>query len=549
MAAAWESAPLVGQAPAWASAPAVEAQPVEPTGVQRIMASAPYRFATGLPRDLADAGAQALERAVPDRIRGIVNDFGNYLADLGFPVAGGGADQAVTDYARRYQEARQADAGGDDPGFDWARLAGNVAMSAPVAAAIPAGGALAARAAMGAATGAGLGVLQPVTQNTDDFWTEKAKQAGLGATFGGLAAPVAGGVARMIRPQTAPQVRQLMDAGVTPTPGQILGGMAQRTEDKLTSVPIVGDAISSARRSAIEQFNRAMYNRALSPIGQKAGDEVGFRGVAHVKRALSDAYESLLPKLKFQADDAFSGELSTVRQMASTLPESEVKRFEQILQQQVLNKLTPQGLASGATIKEIESELGKFAGGYRRSEHFDTRQLASALDEVQATIRRSLERMNPEYAGELSAINTGYANFTRIRNAAARAGSREGVVTPAQLAAASRGMDRSAGKGATATGGALMQDLSEAGRTVLGNAYPDSGTTGRALMALLAGGAVHPSIPPAMVAGSLPYLPYMRNLSAAMLTQRPEFAGPLAQGVRTLLPPAGAVVPPALFDR
>ena len=49
--------------------------------------------------------------------------------------------------------------------------------------------------------------------------------------------------------------------------------------------------------------------------------------------------------------------------------------------------------------------------------------------------------------------------------------------------------DKSAGKGAFARGDALMQDFAEVGQRVLPSTVPDSGTTGRVLMAGLAGGA------------------------------------------------------------
>lgn len=544
---------LAALAQQYGGAVAAPAAPAAPTGVQSATANPLGRMAQGM-RDPVDAAAQIFERAVPERIRAIVNDFGNFLADLGLPVSyapqsGYASDAAVADSERRYQEARQATG---SAGIDFARAGGNLITMAPAAAAAPVRATLGAKTAIGAMTGGASGMLQPVTGNTEDFWTEKVKQAGGGALFGAAAAPIAHGIARVIQPQTAPHVREMIDAGVTPTPGQILGGFAQRTEDKLTSLPILGDAISAARRNAINQFNTAVYNRALTPLGQKAGDEVGFKGVEAVRRALSDTYEELLPKLRFQADDAFKAELETVRAMAATLPEQQAKRFEQILKQQVLDKMTPQGLASGRTMQTINSELGKFADGYRGNRHFDDQQLAAALDEVQAAIRRQVTRINPEHATELKALQTGWANYARIRDAAAQKGAHEGVFTPSQLWGAAKRGDKSVGKRATSEGQALMQDLAESGRTALGSKYPDSGSAGRLWMGgATAGGGyfLEPSIPLTLGAASLPYLPYLRGVTAAMLTQRPEFAGPLAEGVRAFLPPAGAVMAPALLNR
>ncbi|BBE09545.1 Lytic transglycosylase, catalytic [Mycoavidus cysteinexigens] len=105
-----------------------------------------------------------------------------------------------------------------------------------------------------------------------------------------------------LRVSTNKNVKVLLEEGITPTPGQIMGGTAQRIEDKLTSVLIVGDAITSARRRAVEDLNRAAYHQALDPIEKNIPNEVGREGVDTVSRQLSDACNKLLPNLKFRAD-------------------------------------------------------------------------------------------------------------------------------------------------------------------------------------------------------------------------------------------------------
>jgi hypothetical protein len=168
-------------------------------------------------------------------------------------------------------------------------------------------------------------------------------------------------------------------------------------------------------------------------------------------------------------------------------------------------------------------------------------------------VDNNLTRVNPpDLAKKLSDANQAWANFVRLRTAAASPGAmnNEGVFTAAQLQSAVRSADKSAGKGATATGNALMQDLSGAGQRVLGSKYPDSGTVGRGLMALLAPGSIGAGLVSApgptlatlggIGAGSLPYTQLGQRLAASLLTQRPAFAKPVGNAVRdygTLLAP------------
>jgi hypothetical protein len=155
-------------------------------------------IAMGL-RDSVDAGAQMLRRAVPDSVGNAVDTFGNWLADKGLPVARSngvaGVDKIVHDVNEQYDANRKANAGGQDPGFDGQRLVGNIANPVNYVGGGAAVGANTVRnlAIAGAKAGAVSGTLQPVTDTSkDDFWTQKAEQAGTGAIGGAIATPVAG---------------------------------------------------------------------------------------------------------------------------------------------------------------------------------------------------------------------------------------------------------------------------------------------------------------------------------------------------------------------
>ncbi len=498
-------------------------------------------------RDPIDAGAQILSNIVPEGARNAINQANNYLADktgLVGRLPEGGVDEQIKQNEQKYQSARQASG---REGFDAARMAGNVGASLPLAFApgmqMAAGKGIldAGNIARGAAQGAVMGGLQPVTEG--DFGDEKLGQVAQGAAFGGVSAPIGAAIGRMLSPQTSGQVKALMNEGVTPTPGQILGGTLQRAEDKAMSIPVVGDAISAGRRRATGDLNRAAYARALKGMGVDAKDiPVGREGVAFVKDTLGQAYDDLLPKLSFKPDQKFASDLTNLKQMASNLAPTEAKRFDSILNEH-MSKVSPNGSMNGETYKILESSLANDIKKFSGATDAYQRELGDALKETLNVFRQGLERSNPKFSKELSDLNRNYANYTVIRNAGARAGDQSGGFSPAQLAAAVRTADKTAGKGGTATGRAMMQGLSDAGTSVLNSKYPDSGTIGRGLFAGGLGAAAYAE--PTLLAaglGALPYTASGQKIMAALLTQRPSGAKALSRGAQKLAPLVGGAL-------
>lgn len=467
--------------------------------------------------------AQMAYNAMPESYKELAPDFNAHLALK----------------EKQYQQQR---AGAGQEGVDWARLGGNLIPATAAAVAAPvAGTSLPGLIGEGAIYGATFGAAHPV-YGAGDFWSEKAKQAGVGAVAGAAAAPVAAGVARVVSPKPNPAARELMEEGITPTPGGVMGGAIKTAEEKFTSLPIMGDLIRWGQKRGLDEFNRAAYNRALKPIGKDAAEiPVGREGIQAVKTALGKAYDDILPKMTFQADDVFIQDLSSINAMVATLPDDVVRQFDKILRTKVIGNMTSSGRMSGESLKKVESELSRLGKGYRSGSDFDKRQLGDAIHEVQSSIRRTLERSNPAQAERLSAINQGYANYAILRRAGSMAGT-EGGFTPAQLASSVKAMDKSVGKGATATGTARMQDLTDAARQVLSNKYPDSGTAGRLLLdtGAIAAGLYNPAIPVGLAAGGVPYTPMVQRILSKLLEMRPPGAQQAGQVVRHLGPVAGA---------
>jgi hypothetical protein len=469
-------------------------------------------------------------------------------------------DQAITSQDAQYAQQRAAQGG---TGVDLGRAAGNVIGSLPMAA-MPsgAGGGLLAKAGAGALSGLASAAATPVVNAGDNYAQQKAMQLGTGAAVGAVANPLVSAIGGAISPKIGEAQKKLLDAGVPLTPGQIKGGNWAKVEDMATSLPGVGNVVRNAQQRALQGYNNATYDKVLEPLGVKFADvangaKTGSEGVAAVKKTISDAYDNTLSQMTFKPDGQFQQGLQSLASMAQSLPATEQKQFLDTLQRQVAGKINPQTMSmDGATLKEVQGELGRLARGWSSDPSVDKRNLGAAVGEVKNLIEQSLGRTNaPELAESLKSANAAYANYARLRGAAASTGAmnNDGVFTAAQLQSAVRGADKSVGKGATATGNALMQDWSSAGQSVLGNKYPDSGTAGRSMLGYLLGGgafAAPGAILPTLAAAGAASVPYTQaggKLATMLLTQRPAVAVPIGNalsryGVPLAAPAGNALV-------
>jgi hypothetical protein len=496
------------------------------------------RFIQGL-KDPIDAGAQLLTKALPDSVVAYGNKANNWLADktgLVGRLPEGGIDQQVNETAEKFKT----------DGIDWARMGGNVLSPANLAIAsrLPAVTSLSGRVAQGAGGGAAIGALTPTTGS--DFWNDKATQVGTSAAFGGVLPMVTGGLSRVISPKASvnPELAMLKAEGVSPTVGQTLGGRFNALEEKLTSVPILGDAISSARGKAQQSFNEVAINRAVAPLGEKVNLS-GHAGVQKAGDMISDAYEAGKNAIgHFQLDQQGSAELAALKQMAANLPSRERNQFNNIWQT-MQNEVSPNGSFLAESWKRLDSKLTKEAGRFSGASDAYQNQLGDAVKEMQRVLMDNAKRANPDAANLINKADSAWANLVRVEGAATSAKNNGGVFTPAQLGMAVRKSDNSVRDRATARGTALMQDLSTAGQNILGNKIPNSFTTDRAL---IAGGSlgsymIDPLIPAGLLSGAAMYSSPAQKAANFLLTQRPSSAKSVANVVRNSSPyliPAGS---------
>lgn len=155
-------------------------------------------------RDPIDAGAQMLTRGL-ESIAPAGSKFEQFMKSERQRVDNI-SNAAEKDYRQNWR-------GGEDPGLDLGRVAGNIAGTLPVAMAIPGAAATAipARVGYGAAVGGATAAMNPVNTNQDDFTEKKLEQVGIGAAFGAVSPFIADAVSKIFtkfKPQQVQDVTQ-----------------------------------------------------------------------------------------------------------------------------------------------------------------------------------------------------------------------------------------------------------------------------------------------------------------------------------------------------
>lgn len=438
--------------------------------------------------------------------------------------------QATVDSRRKANAPLMETAGGKVGNFI------GQAIPAVAASFIPGGQTLAGTALAGAA----LGAAEPTTGDESVI-----KNTVMGAVGGAAGYGVAKAASRVISPtsNSNPALQKLRDEGIEPTIGQTLGGAWNKAEQKLQSVPILGDAIIAARGRTLEQFNNATINRATSPIGVRI-EGSGQTAVREAGDSLGAAYDGALSKVAHVTlDGQFSTDLAALQGMAQGMNPLLRRKFSTTLENVVLDRVSPKGTMFGDTYKAIDSELGALASKWQNKASATESEFGDAVAQLKSLLNENMRRNNPEVAAHLDAIDTGWANLVRVEAAAKASKNSNGVFTPAQLNAAVQTTDDSVRGRAVARGTALMQDLSGAGQSVLGGTVPDSGTAGRIALGggALATGLLHPGIPLSLAGGAAAYSQPMQAILNRIISSRPNAAGAMSAAVRKYAAQVGAL--------
>lgn len=390
-----------------------------------------------------------------------------------------------------------------------------------------------------ALAGAGMAAVTPTTEG--DFLTEKSKQVAEGAVLGGL---LGKGTQLALSPRVSPSVQELKDLGMTYfTPGQlatqipVIGEGLRKAESAATSIPMAGALIERGTKSVHEQFNKAIADKILSPMGEKVPKQVspGEEMIAYVNQRIEDAYDKLTPKLqisnaRYPSPSSPSGFTTTIKslndkaaQVSQGLPSAQGNNLAKMVRDEfdkyIISPLM-KGSMTGQEFRDAEKNLGRVAYNYLRNPQYY--EVGSALRELQAELRRELAIQNPALAQELKGIHLAFRRHLPVERAASYVGAEGRVFSPGQLESAIKAETK--GKGQFASGQGLLYPETKAALEVLGKKIPDSGTAQR----LGTAGAIatlpyhyQASIPATAGVAGLYNVPAMKAMTT-LATERPQ---------------------------
>lgn len=452
---------------------------------------------SGIPDNGSYAGDAAAPPAVADPEQELFADIGIGVAELGRGVLAGGAN--VLDKAADWLEGGVQAATGIDLGQAGASiglapqndLEGQVAPARPGLEPLRSVGRFAGETAATLPLAAlrGGAVAQGVVGGALLSESPDAIGVVIDAAIGGASAKVGQAafnrLSGLANPQLDDGLATLVREGVRVTPGQRAraGGeglgsrIAAATEDRASSLPFVGDAITRDRVRSVESFNTAAINRALTPLGEKLPNNLkaGRRAIRYAGDKLSAAYDDLLPTLTVRSDDQLTSDLTQVHVDAAEMNPTRVDQFNNILRG--MGRFFRDGsVLDGEALKAIETRLGDKARRFSRSTDADQQELGDALQSVLTAVREAAARQNGQAAERLRAINQGWASLTQVERAGLTSKGAFGPAGYSQAVRASSATTRSRGY---ARGQALNQDLSDAASDILPSEVPDSGTSGR----------------------------------------------------------------------
>ena len=309
-----------------------------------------------------------------------------------------------------------------------------------------------------------------------------------GALSGALSAGAGKGL-DLVTPKITDAAKNLLRDGISLTPGQTVGGMTRKFEERLSSIPVVGDIISSAEDKIKSSFNIKAMNKALAPLGVKVPSRLeGQEAFSFAKDAVDSAYQKVIDKnLGIGNTVNLENAVQEILEKNVDLPPELSKILLDKVDRELLQRFQGEGTIKsirGQAFKDAESALGSQAVNFISSSDPFQRQMGVALFDVQTALREELAKKNP-LSKDLQNANASFRQLLPIQNAVVASVAQGGKFTPAQLLRGIRKADRSKNKTTTARGEAPLQSFAQDAQNVIGRNYPNSGTVDRGLTALL----------------------------------------------------------------
>jgi hypothetical protein len=353
----------------------------------------------------------------------------------------------------------------------------------------------AARGLAGAGQAAGQGALQtvltqPVTDPNEAFFTKKLEQAGWGGVGGAagnallkLPAAIAEPVKNTLGKIGNDAVKTLREAGVPLDVAQATGSAFwTRAKAMLSDNPFTSTAENTFASSQKEAFNKAI----AKTMGEDATN-ITPNVIQTAKERLGGIYDDIASRNSIHYDDTLQKNLNDIRNQA-----------ELVLNDSQFNVIKKQ-------IENIDSKANVAGGGINGTQYQSIKQVLDKLSasedktvagyarEIKDSLLDGLSR-TAQYSGNtadvaaLKQANREYGNMKKIEDVVLK--NPEGNVSPSLL------MNSLATKGKRYSfyqDDPQLADLASAGKLILENKTPNSGTVARlmaqAAPAAIAGGA------------------------------------------------------------
>jgi hypothetical protein len=362
-----------------------------------------------------------------------------------------------------------------------------------------------------------------------------------GAAGGAFGSAVGMGANRLlgglIKPFISQDAKELAKQGIQPTIGQGIGGFVNTAEQKLKSLPLIGDVLRGSRERAVNEFNEKAIQTAV-PGSKGFGDEA----LTTARKSLGNQYDSVLDKLpNIQVDKSsiLQALRGAVNDPALALNNESKKFVKNYVKDNLINRT---GQLNGQTAKKIESDFAA-AIARKATGNAEDRATADAMRNVQQQWRQSLtqaaDAVNPGSGAALREADASWRAFIPLDRAGGYRGNQNaaanevtGRFTPNSLRRSMEASDQSQFNNATRSmsGGnspfEKLNTLTRQGERVLGDSVPDSGTATRlgwGMMGLGAVGAGTGAVDPStMLGGAALALPFYTRTGSKFAMQGVE---------------------------
>jgi hypothetical protein len=321
---------------------------------------------------------------------------------------------------------------------------------------------------------------------------ERLSGAVTNAALAGAGAMVPSVTQRVLKPNPDEDIKLLRDAGVRLTPMQTVGGRADQVEEAASRMLIGGgDVAIAARKRAFNDFNTAYLNQAGKYIDfQLPNDLKPQQRMKLMGEAFDKKYEDIRAQMAVLPDQELLTDIANLKTKINdgvTFSAENAARLNNLLDDQLVRRTANQ--IGGDEYKSLSSLLKTRKKAFAKAGNQD---MVDGVADMQAALDNAARRHSPpEVVDTLNKTDRGFAMFAGAQEAGGMAGGMPGEFTPAQILNRQRASDTRARSRAYIEGDVEGQRFAEAGRKILGNVLPSSGTSERlgAGLAVTGGGA------------------------------------------------------------